>query len=187
RVSGIRIRIWCICVWESAPNDAAARSRRRPDDRRCAVADEGRIMIVVERLPSEIVRSRRCVVWRYVRRAGQPKPTKPPFQPKRPDRPADVTDPRTWGTFAEALAVVIAGRADGLGIVLGDGLLGVDLDHCRNVETRAITAEATDIILSVDSFAEVSPTRTGVHILAHGTLPTGRRRMDFVEMYDGNR
>jgi putative DNA primase/helicase len=144
-------------------------------------------MIVVERLPREIVESKRCVVWRYVQRPGQPKPTKPPFQARRPDRPADVTDPSTWGTFAEALAVVLRGAADGLGIVLGDGIVGIDLDDVRDPVNGAITPEALAIIRSVDSFAEASPTGTGVHILARGTLPPGRRRTGFVEMYDCDR
>src|SRR5207244_2269479 len=80
-------------------------------------------------------------------------------------------------------AAVAAGKAAGPGIVLGDGLVGVDLDHCRDPETGAIEPWALAIVKELASYTEASPSRTGVHVLAHGTLPPGGRRKGRVEMY----
>jgi hypothetical protein len=63
----------------------------------------------------------------------------------------------------------------GIGFVLtGDGLGGVDLDHCRDPETGKIAGWALDIIGDFASYTEVSPSGCGVKILARGapdTLP----------------
>jgi primase-polymerase (primpol)-like protein len=138
-------------------------------------------MIARDALPVEIRTSRRAVVWKRELRNGRP--TKVPYQPRRPDVRAAVNDPRTWGTFADALAVVTAGRADGPGVVLGAGLVGVDLDHVRDVDTGRIDAEAAAIVRELNSYAEASPSNAGLHVLVRGTLPPGGRRRGHVEMY----
>ena len=140
-------------------------------------------MIAVECLPREIRESARAVVWRYESVPGRPKPTKVPYQPHRPDEHAAVDDPRTWGSFEQALAVVAAGCADGVGIVLADGLVGVDLDDCREPDTGMIASDALAIVRALDSYTEVSPSGTGLHGLARGALPPGGRRKGKVEMY----
>src|SRR2546430_1743407 len=99
-------------------------------------------------VPCEIRESRRAVVWRYeTRRDG--KPTKVPYSPQRPHRRAAVNDPTSWGKFTTALAVVADGQADGPGIVLGNGLVGVDLDHVRE-PGGTLTEDATRIVQQLD-------------------------------------
>jgi primase-polymerase (primpol)-like protein len=71
--------------------------------------------------------------------------------------------------------------------MLGDGLVGVDLDHCRDHATGAIAAPARAIIDALASYTEISPSDTGMHVLVHGTLPPGRRRTGPIEMYDAGR
>jgi len=51
----------------------------------------------------------------------------------RTGKPAKTNDPATWCSFAEAEPQ--AHRFSGLGIVLTDGLAGVDLDDCRDPKT----------------------------------------------------
>jgi hypothetical protein len=143
-------------------------------------------MIDVRRLPPEIVMSTRAVVWNVQRRSGD-KPTKVPYVPDRPEERAAVDDPATWGTFADAVAAVEDGKADGVGVVLGEGLSGVDLDRCRNSETGEIQESAMGIVRQLDSYTEISPSGTGLHVLLHGTLPPGRRRKGRVEMYEEGR
>jgi len=138
-----------------------------------------------DHVPAEIQGSVRAVVWRAELRGG--KATKVPYCPPRPAVRASVGDPGTWGTFADALAVVCAGEADGPGIVLGAGLVGVDLDHCHDRTTGRLTPPARTIVDALTSYTEVSPSGTGVHVLARGTLPPGRRRTGPVEMYDTGR
>ena len=43
------------------------------------------------------------------------------------------------------------------------------------------------IIERLDTFTEASVTGTGVHMIARGKLPPGRRRKDRIEMYDSGR
>jgi primase-polymerase (primpol)-like protein len=136
-------------------------------------------MIDVDHVPAPIRASHRIVLWKHERRGDRL--TKVPYQPARPTVRAAVDRPRTWGTFPVALVAVLDGRAAGLGIVLGAGLVGVDLDHCR--VAAAITDEALAIVRALDSYSEVSPSGTGVHVLMRGTLPAGGRRKGPVEMY----
>lgn len=57
-------------------------------------------------------------------------------------------------------------RFDGPGFVFPSdgGWLGIDLDGCRDPETGAIEDWARDIVTTVGSYAEVSPSGTGVKI-----------------------
>jgi primase-polymerase (primpol)-like protein len=136
-------------------------------------------------LPEEIRASTRWVIWRYEERAGHL--TKVPYIATRPGVRAAVDDPATWCSFAVAVAAVRAGHGAGVGFVLGNGWVGVDLDDVRNARTGVIDATSVEILRLIDSYTEVSPSGTGVHVLAHGTLPPGRRRRGHVEMYDGDR
>lgn len=94
-------------------------------------------------------------------------------RPLRPGgRPADVTDSATWSPIAACRADVVAGRADGVGIVLtGDGLACLDLDHCRDRATGGLTDEAAAIVADLDTFTEVSRSGTGLHLWF--TVPAG--------------
>jgi RecA-family ATPase len=110
----------------------------------------------------DLAAERRWVLWRWVERPQGP--TKVPYQPS--GVPASSTDPSTWYTLAE---LEHAKGYNGVGFVLtGDGIGGIDLDHCRNPETGAIDPWARDIIQSFASYAEVSPSGTGIKILAAG-------------------
>lgn len=53
----------------------------------------------------------------------------------------------------------------GVGIELDDGLVGIDLDGCARDE--AIEPRAQEIVDAIGSYTEVSPSGTGVHILAY--------------------
>src|SRR5262249_17926175 len=64
---------------------------------------------------------------------------------------------------------------------------GIDLDDCRDVETGEIKPWAEEIIRDLDSYAEVSPSRTGVKVIVRGAVPAGGNRKGDVEMYDRGR
>ncbi len=135
----------------------------------------------LDRLPPEITNSTRAVVWKYEGRNG--KRTKVPYKPQRTAERAAVDDPTTWGSFSDARAAVEDGKADGAGVVLGSGLVGIDLDQCRDLETGAIESWALAIVDFINSYTEISPSRRGLHILVHGSLPPGPRRRGKIEMY----
>lgn len=128
----------------------------------------------------------RWVLWRLemVRNnRGELVPTKVPYQ--RSGAHASSTDPATWCCYTEALAAV--GGFTGVGVMMGDGLGCVDLDHC--VVDGKILPWAREIIINLDSYSEFSPSGTGVHILGEDVrLPGKGRKRPYesgaVELYD---
>src|SRR5439155_5716836 len=161
------------------PRDTSERSTcPRQRDEVCVIA--------IDALPVDILESGRGVLWNFEVRAG--KSTKVPYQAHRPALKAAVNNPATWAPFADAVAAYEDGKADGVGIVLGDGLVGVDLDHCRDPETGAIAPWAQTIIAAIDSYTESSPSGTGVHILLRGESPIrGGRKKGPIELYADGR
>ncbi len=142
-------------------------------------------------VPLELREARRWIAWRYETRAG--KLTKVPIGSG--GQRLDATTLANAVTLAEAQAWVKRHHLSGVGIVLGEGLVGVDLDHCRNATTGELDPRAVAILARLPSWGEVSVSATGVHILAWGSLPPGRRRTtpraggdDYhVECYDAGR
>ncbi|MGH8695713.1 MAG: hypothetical protein ACREVS_04510 [Burkholderiales bacterium] len=78
---------------------------------------------------------------------------------------------------------------DGIGYVLtaADGVVGIDLDKCRDPDTGVIAPWALAIVQQIDAYTEVSPSGTGVRIFAPGTLSGGGRNRHHVEMYTRGR
>ena len=118
----------------------------------------------------------RWVCWRPETRNG--KPTKVPVT--WTGKAAKSTDPATWNVCA-ACAKGVANRGfAGTGIVLGDlgdgrHLVGVDLDGCRDPDTGAIDPWAQAVLDDFKSYAEVSPSGTGIKIFAIVTDPVAGR------------
>jgi len=76
-----------------------------------------------------------------------------------------VNDPSTWSTFDECVAALTEKDA-GIGYVFTDGeLFGLDLDHVRNATTGVLCPEADVILKRFGSYAEVSVSGTGLHVL----------------------
>ncbi|MBQ8161855.1 MAG: AAA family ATPase [Clostridia bacterium] len=112
-----------------------------------------------------------------------------PCNPHVPGKYASVADPDTWGTFEDAAFLLSRPipHFDGIGFMLGEGIFAIDLDHVRDKETGLISEDATKIIETMNSYTEISPSGTGIHILCRGTLPEGQRRHGFLEMYETDR
>jgi putative DNA primase/helicase len=125
------------------------------------------------------------VNWRYA--WDGKKWTKHPYDP-RIGRKASSTDLLTWSTFEEVLEAYEAGSYDGIGFVFcsANPYIGVDLDNCVDPETGEIEAWADEIIESLDAYTELSPSGTGIHIIAKGKIPRSGRRGP-VEMYAQDR
>lgn len=106
---------------------------------------------------------RRFVCWKWERRGE--KRTKPPVKACGYGY-ADATDPATWATYEEARAAMQAEarRLEGIGFVLGDGVCGVDLDGCRDPATGEVEPWARAIVEELRSYAEVSPSGTGIKV-----------------------
>ena len=101
---------------------------------------------------------------------------------------ASSTDPETWNTFITARDIYEETKGyDGIGFVFNNsGIVGIDLDHCID-ETGQMTETAQEIIQVLDSYTEYSPSGTGVHIYAYGTLPVDGKKKEPYEMYQNKR
>ncbi len=100
---------------------------------------------------------------------------------------ADITKSETWTSFDKAVSALEKNKNfKGLGFVLGDGIFGIDLDHVIDQE-GVIESWAEEIIEMMDSYTELSPSGTGVHIYAKGKIPPKDRKNGNIEMYDERR
>jgi len=107
--------------------------------------------LLPEGIPEAMRNEPRWVIW---------KDDKVPHQGHDHTRQASSTKPITWCTFDIARQVYEAGVCDGIGFVLGDGWAGVDLDKCLDGDD--LHAEAASILQDLSTYAEVSPSGTGV-------------------------
>jgi primase-polymerase (primpol)-like protein len=124
-------------------------------------------------------------VWRYTPRDND-RWAKPPFD-ARTDRKADPSNPKTWTPFDLALRRVEDPAAyDGLGFVFAadDPFSGVDLDHCRDPAEGKVEPWAMEIVDTLNTYTEVSPSGTGLKLFGRGTLPGPGRHAGGVELYD---
>ena len=120
--------------------------------------------------------------------------SKVPMQANRP-YPASSTNPDTWSSFEDAVWAVEHGYYDHIGFVFNDnGIVGIDLDDAVStfelsslegiIPVRYASYIATDIFKLCDTYAEVSKSGTGLHILLKGDIPfKGKNNLNGVEMY----
>lgn len=115
---------------------------------------------------------------------------KMPLQPCNPQVGADSTNPDHWTDYTAAALAAMDNALDGVSFAFAqNGLVGIDLDECRDPENGAIQPWASLIIESLDSYTEESISGRGVHVIARGTKPGDRCKTELqggtkVEMYD---
>lgn len=151
---------------------------------------------LAQQLPDEITQLPQWVAWRYEARESDGRQTKMPYSPIT-NLAASSIDPATWATFAQAYEFWRRRRLDGVGFVFaaGGGITGIDLDHC--VHNGVPELWALELVNSLDSYTELSPSGEGLHILVAGALPAGSRHQyrppdashpdAKVELYDSGR
>jgi len=118
-------------------------------------------------------------------------PPKAPFTPvsiiNGEPTPAKAGVTETWGSYHDAVECVNRGLAEGIGFEFeGNELFGVDLDHVIDKD-GAITADAYNIVGLLDSYTEISPSGTGLHlfVFAPDANITRHRKKDcFLEIYN---
>lgn len=136
-------------------------------------------------IPAELRNRDQWICWHEEVRNG--KPTKIPVAAH--GGPGDASNPATWATYDEALEACDRRGYDGIGYVFSadDPYSGVDLDNVRDPDTGELEPWGANITLALDSYTEVSPSGTGLHIYVKGALPDGGRKRGPVEMYDSGR
>ena len=102
------------------------------------------------------------------------------------DRKAKCDDPSTWRPFTEALAAVSAGAGEALWFALDpeSGIVAIDLDKCRDAESGTLLPFARAFVAMLDSYTEISPSGTGVHVYLRATKPSPECKRGLVECYD---
>jgi hypothetical protein len=134
-------------------------------------------------LPPELIRTNRFLLWFAGERDG--KPTKLPAAPWVSGHwnQIDGTDSVNWTTFDKALEYTKQKEGYGIGVALGDGILGIDLDHCID-DAGNVSEFASRIVYRAASYTELSPSGKGVHILMRGK---GQVKSKELEIYDWGR
>lgn len=136
-------------------------------------------------MPYVLRNNKNFVNWRldYYDKDGQPrpKPAKIPVNPAT-NRNALASNHTTWGTFEEACKNADNGNC-GIGYVFDNkGLVGIDLDGC--IENGKVNDWAMDIVKKVNSYTEISPSGTGLHIFTFGKIESNINNRNFgIEMY----
>lgn len=99
-------------------------------------------------------------------------------------------NPQTWSDYGTAVRE--AAKYSGIGFMFsGSGFFGVDIDDCRDAVEDYNDGGTDNIvhefIYGLCSYAELSQSGNGIHIICNGSLPNGARRRGKVEMYDKGR
>jgi len=151
-------------------------------------------------IPEELRNLNQWILWKYETRennTGESKLTKIPYQIKQASEgkkvKAKTNSPETWGSFEEAYSVLVdpvkRQGFHGLGFVFSenDNYVGVDIDHVYDPENQEWNDSALDEVLKLNSYAELSPSETGAHVILKGQKPPERCRSNNWEMYQALR
>lgn len=126
---------------------------------------------------------RRWVGWRWEDRKGRR--TKPPVIVigGRPGQYARNDNSSTWAPLVDAIAAAKTGKIDGIGLQLLDvkEFAAIDLDDVRDQATGAILPWVEALVRSSKSYAEVTPSGSGVRVLGrvNAEFPSTHRRACF--------
>ena len=144
--------------------------------------------------PLELRKLEQWVCWKAEQVGARTK--KVPTSPHT-GRKASVTEPADWATYAKARRTCKRLGLDGVGVVFtkDDTYCGIDLDNCRDPNSGRIQPWAEEMVRSLDSYSELSPSGRGIHIIVRGKLPAGARNRttyppqskSCVEIYDSAR
>lgn len=150
-----------------------------PDERPLALTVEP------ETIPELLRKQPQWVVWSWIWNPNRGQWDKPPRQIN--GLAGSSTDPGTWTSFETAHKAYLSENApwDGIGFVLSEetGLVGVDLDDCRNPESGQLQDWALEILKGFQTYTEASPSGRGVHAFCLAKLPGSGRKRGSLEIY----
>lgn len=137
------------------------------------------------RPPEELTKRPQWVGWDYGKVRANGKRQKKPLNP-RTGKPAKTNDPTTWSSYEIAKAAAKLHGWAGVGYVLTehDPFVGIDEDGCRDPKTGELAQWALEITEELDTYTEVSPSGTGIKLLARGRIPGPGTNAGSIEMYD---
>lgn len=109
---------------------------------------------------------------------------------------ASSTDPETWTDYTNAASYCRRSDTDavGLGFVVSedDAVIGIDIDDCRDPDSGDIDPVVVELLRHTETYAEVSPSGTGIRIFVLGDSTVEECEADLpreahIEMYDTGR
>lgn len=132
---------------------------------------------LIARVPAELRERPQWVGWKEETRDG--KPSKVPVNP-RTGASAKTDDASTWSRFEAACTwFESTPYAMGIGFVFtaSDPYVGVDLDNCV-LQDGSLRAWAKELLDRFQTYAEVSPSGTGVKLWMRATTPESGRKFN---------
>lgn len=132
-------------------------------------------------LPEELKKQRQWVCWKKEQRkdqSGNIKNTKVPYHPR--GFRASTVNAVTWTDYDTAKQAVQQGRFDGIGFVFTkeDPYVGIDLDHVLDENLQFKYKDAEKLFQEAQSYTELSPSGTGIHILGKAVLHDASHRTE---------
>jgi len=145
---------------------------------------------VLDNIPLELTSWKQWVVWKAEFRDNG-KINKIPVNPTT-GKNASSNKPESWRTYDDAVNCFITNQFDdiaGIGFVFtnDDPFCGIDLDGCYDPETGKMEDWASEVLKDLNSYCEISPSKTGVKIFTKGSLPGPGKNTGNIEMYDTGR
>ena len=145
-------------------------------------------LIKYKNIPDELKREKRWCLYKIIVRDG--KNIKMPIMPN--GKPAKSNDRKTWHSFDDCMDALCKNQGTGLGFFLGDGYIGIDIDkvsdeimeYSMDFNAASMTA---DFLRGIYTYAEISPSKTGLHFIGKGKVPGERKRYKNLEIYDRDR
>ena len=141
-----------------------------------------------ENIPDNLKKEKRWCLYKIIQRDG--KNTKLPLMPSA--KPAKSNDKMTWHSYEDCIAALNRNIGEGLGFFLGEGYIGIDIDKVSDdimaysLDYRASSMTA-DFLREISTYAELSPSKTGLHFIGKGKVPGERKRHKNLEIYDEGR
>lgn len=143
----------------------------------------------LDNVPKELKNASRWVCYKLEQKEGKEKLDKIPKNAITGGN-AQSNNSDTWCDFKTACDGLRKYRFDGLGFMLGGGFFGIDIDNINSDIQAYKNGEyciINEFLDSLKSYAEYSPSGTGIHIICKGELPEGGRRKNNIEMYERGR
>ena len=135
------------------------------------------LALSLDKIPKDLQALDRWVLWKNVQRIksnGKKVWAKMPLSAK--GGAGSSADANTWVSFGAAVDEYLLGDYDGIGIMLGGNLHGIDLDNCRDPVTGVLSDLAQETLDRVKGYAEVSPSGTGLKIFTQTNLDSSRTK-----------
>ena len=141
-----------------------------------------------ENIPDEMKKEKRWCLYKIIQRDG--KNTKLPLMPNK--EPAKSNDKATWNSYEDCIMALKHNVGEGLSFFLGDGYIGIDIDKVSDDimeynTNHHVSSMTADFLREVSTYAEISPSKTGLHFIGKGEVPGERKRYKNLEIYDKDR